>query len=535
MPYEHFPELPDWFWYPITFMYGAIVGSFLNVIIYRLPLSLSLTHPASSCPRCGNKLRATDNVPLLGFLLLRGRCGFCETPISWRYFSVELVTACLWTALYHRISGNTGISWVDYVAQALFASVLVAMIFIDLDHFIAPDELNWVGIGLGVARDLVCLGLAFYAAGGAMGYTWQEYAPRFLYFGWLPRFIVGALTYGGILYLVSMAGFVAYARGENESLPSVLRRFFTLADLPEEIEASQKNAEAATTPAAATPPPSPSPTPTPIEAEAETARTWGTPVAKMLPTEHPAASESATEATVGAETEEEEDEGPPRLRLSPGMLAVLSAALLWTVMGPWALLALVVPVGAFVVLSRHPGETVGGTVVRFFRPASDEDYAGAPTAFPASLAPPDDATGVQPAEVDWDSLTPAERAAAAKADSDQFAKEAESGKFGGMGLGDVKLALAVGAVLGPALSLLSLMIATLVGAVTGVAIARAHGRSLRYGVPFVPFMAFGAIVAMLYGPAILDWYLGQFHADPPAPPAAVPAAVVRPRDPRPGP
>lgn len=514
--FQAFPELPDWFWYPITFMYGAIVGSFLNVIIYRLPLGLSLNRPPSSCPNCGNKLRMSDNIPMVAFLALRGRCGFCRTPISWRYFSIEMLTACLWTALYARVSGTTGISWVDYVAQALFVSVLIAMIFIDIDHFIAPDELNIVGFVLGLGRDIVCVALAWYASHGTHGYVWIDNAPHFLYFGWLPRAIPGALLYGGILYLVSMAGFVVYARGENESLGSVLKRFFTLEDLPEEsageVEATEAAGEVAALEAA--------------ENETSDNASATAAVVHKLPPENPAAV-NLPEDSDDEMMEEEEEGDPPRLRFSPGLLAIISALVLAPLIRGWAVIFLVFPVVAFLALSRRPGEAVGAAISRFFLPADDDNYSAAPAAMPDE--DPVDVLADLPGDIEYEDLTPAQRAALAKVESDQFAREAETGSRGGMGLGDVKLALAVGAVLGPGLALLSLMIATFVGAIVGATLARIHGRNnLKLGVPFVPFMAIGAIVAMLYGPAIMDWYQTLFVPAQSQPQMPVPVRPYRP-------
>jgi prepilin signal peptidase PulO-like enzyme (type II secretory pathway) len=113
-------------------------------------------------------------------------------------------------------------------------------------------------------------------------------------------------------------------------------------------------------------------------------------------------------------------------------------------------------------------------------------------------------------------LTSNEMEAQLRAEADQFAVEAESGKHGVMGLGDAKLALAIGAVLGPGPALLSMFFATFAGALTGITLARIHGRTLRLALPFGPFMALGAIVVMLYGAQILDWYFGTFMP-PPAP------------------
>ena len=472
-----FPPLPEWFWYPVTFIYGAIVGSFLNVLIYRLPLGLNVSNPPSHCPNCDTYLSKWDNVPLIAFLLLRGRCRYCKIPISWRYFSVELLTACLWMVMYHRLSGTTGVSWVAYVADAIFASVLVAMIFIDLDHFIAPDELNAVGFALGIGRDLVCVALLWYGGRNLLG----ELGSEFLYFGWLPRSLVGAVAYGSVLFLVSLIGFVVYAREENESLASVLRRFFI-------FEEEEPQAGVALVPG---------------------------------------------DAPDNAALEAEDDSEPPRLRFSPGFLAFVSALLLVPVVQIWAALAFVVPLLAFVLLTRRADEKMGEAFARFFK---SDDQAGADrienAVAPAEIDTPE--LAVREAEFERDAngetpLTPAQLEAQMRAEADQFAREAETGKHGGMGLGDVKLALAVGAVLGPGMALLSLFLATAIGAVTGITVARLHNRSLRYGLPFVPFMAVGAIIALLYGPAFVTWYVETtgINRTEDAPLPALPPAALR--------
>jgi leader peptidase (prepilin peptidase)/N-methyltransferase len=180
------------FWYIIVFGYGAIVGSFLNVLIYRMPLNMSVSKPPSHCPRCNTLLRFWDNIPLFAFLSLGGKCRYCRAPISWRYFGVELLTACLWTALFYRIADKSSLSWVDFLAQALFVSVLIAVIFIDLDHFIIPDELNWFGIAFGVIRDIGCLALGWF---GIFGATLADATARYGFLGkfWLPHSIPARL------------------------------------------------------------------------------------------------------------------------------------------------------------------------------------------------------------------------------------------------------------------------------------------------------------------------------------------------------
>ena len=124
---------------------GLIVGSYLNVLIYRLPLGISTVFPRSRCPHCGTAIRAYDNVPVLSFLLLRGRCRQCGARISWRYPAVEAATAVLFLACFLRF----GISLQAPVA-ALFCALMLALTMIDYDHMILPDKLTWPGIALGI-------------------------------------------------------------------------------------------------------------------------------------------------------------------------------------------------------------------------------------------------------------------------------------------------------------------------------------------------------------------------------------------------
>jgi leader peptidase (prepilin peptidase)/N-methyltransferase len=126
---------------------GAVVGSFLNVVIWRLPRGESLSHPRSRCPRCGTLIRWFDNVPVLSWLLLRARCRSCRAPISARYPGVELLTAALFLLAALRWPGDLATASV----VALGLAGLVAISFIDLDHRIIPDRITKPGMVLAVA------------------------------------------------------------------------------------------------------------------------------------------------------------------------------------------------------------------------------------------------------------------------------------------------------------------------------------------------------------------------------------------------
>jgi len=124
---------------------GLITGSYLNVVIHRLPRGVSTVLPPSSCPSCGVRIRARDNVPVLSFLVLRGRCRGCGRSIGWRYPMVEAATGALFLACFLRF----GPTWSAVVA-ALFGSLLIALALIDLEHFILPDRITLPGIALGL-------------------------------------------------------------------------------------------------------------------------------------------------------------------------------------------------------------------------------------------------------------------------------------------------------------------------------------------------------------------------------------------------
>ena len=117
--------------------FGLVWGSFLNVVIYRLPLRMSLSKPSSSCPHCNQKIKFYDNIPVLSFLLLRGKCRHCKGKISFRYPLVELLTAASFLLLYSQYSLSF-----FFFASCLFACALIALGFIDYYHQILPDEIT---------------------------------------------------------------------------------------------------------------------------------------------------------------------------------------------------------------------------------------------------------------------------------------------------------------------------------------------------------------------------------------------------------
>jgi leader peptidase (prepilin peptidase) / N-methyltransferase len=128
---------------------GLVIGSFLNVVIARVPERRSLVHPRSACPGCGAMIAWYDNIPIVSFLILRARCRACAKPIPWRYPIVEAVTAGLFLTAYAAF-GPT----LDAVVAAVFLATLLAITMIDLEHQIIPDVISLPGILAGCIASL---------------------------------------------------------------------------------------------------------------------------------------------------------------------------------------------------------------------------------------------------------------------------------------------------------------------------------------------------------------------------------------------
>ncbi|HYJ90314.1 MAG TPA: prepilin peptidase [Pyrinomonadaceae bacterium] len=135
---ETLAEVPDLIGYIFAFLFGAAIGSFLNVVIHRVPNEQSIVFPNSACPKCGEKIRAYDNIPILSWLLLQGKCRNCKAAISARYPAVELLTAVIYVVVYWQI----GLDPLLPVAL-IFVSAIVALIFIDAEHMILPNVITY--------------------------------------------------------------------------------------------------------------------------------------------------------------------------------------------------------------------------------------------------------------------------------------------------------------------------------------------------------------------------------------------------------
>jgi leader peptidase (prepilin peptidase)/N-methyltransferase len=158
-------------------LFGLVIGSFLNVVIYRLPRKMPMAWERSVCPRCQQQLRWHHNIPLLSYLVLRGRCAFCRQRISVRYPLVELLNALVFVWSYWQY----GLS-LDFCVSAFLGAVLLVVFFIDLDFQIIPDVITLPGIALGIAVSL---------APGGLG---------------LIKSVTGVIVGGGSLYVIALLG-----------------------------------------------------------------------------------------------------------------------------------------------------------------------------------------------------------------------------------------------------------------------------------------------------------------------------------------
>lgn len=189
--------LPEWFAYGFVFVIGAAIGSFLNVVIYRVPIEASL-FPSSACPGCGASIRFYHNVPILGWLILGGKCRNCKEPISWRYPAVELLTALLFVLVYWQVG------FTPYLPVALvFTAVITSLVFIDAEHMILPNVITYplfaAALGVRVIYPIVFAGDYFSDTAYAPIASLTGY-PRWLVS--LAGAIFGALIGGGSLWLV---------------------------------------------------------------------------------------------------------------------------------------------------------------------------------------------------------------------------------------------------------------------------------------------------------------------------------------------
>lgn len=190
----------------IVFIFGSIVGSFLNVCIHRMPLGESVVWPSSHCPHCKKRIPAYDNIPFLSYLILAGKCRFCKRKISWRYPLVELLTAVTFLSFFNYF----GLSY-DFFIYIFFASALIIATFVDIKHRIIPDEISLGGMILG------------FILVSVKGFNLR---PLSFDFHPLMQSLLGIFVGGGIIYLTGFLFDIVYFKllkkppiqGETESM-----------------------------------------------------------------------------------------------------------------------------------------------------------------------------------------------------------------------------------------------------------------------------------------------------------------------------
>ncbi len=199
--FEAILGLPEIFAYGFVFVLGAAIGSFLNVVIYRVPNEMSVVMPNSACPNCKLAIKPYDNIPVLSWLILGGKCRNCKEPIAWRYPAVELLTALTFMLVYWQVG------FTPYLGVALaFAATMISLVFIDAEHMILPNVITYPMFVIALI-----VRIAFPLVFEANYFSDTIYAPvSFLSImhGWpawavsLVGALLGALIGGGSLWLV---------------------------------------------------------------------------------------------------------------------------------------------------------------------------------------------------------------------------------------------------------------------------------------------------------------------------------------------
>lgn len=177
--------------YILTFVIGAVIGSFMNVCIYRLPRNLSIISPSSRCPSCQSPVRPYDNIPIISYMILKGRCRDCGTPISFRYPLVESLNAIMYTLIIWRF----GLGW-HIPFMFAFISGLIVITFIDLDFQIIPDSITLTGIPIGLIASTITIPDPFS----------REHPVGFI------NSLIGIVSGGGLFYLIAILGEKAFGQ-----------------------------------------------------------------------------------------------------------------------------------------------------------------------------------------------------------------------------------------------------------------------------------------------------------------------------------
>lgn len=198
--------MPVWcVWF---FVVGACVGSFLNVCAWRIPRGESLISPPSHCPKCGHLIRFYENIPILGWFFLGGKCSSCRQPISSRYWIVELVTAVLFETLWLKVA-LTGIPVTAMIPYLTITTLAISTSIIDFEHRIIPNKTTYPVILIGVAFSIIS---PSYWEMGRTGGTWGLLAPPYQWWGGGLAALLGMGAAGGGLALVAIIGRAVFRR-----------------------------------------------------------------------------------------------------------------------------------------------------------------------------------------------------------------------------------------------------------------------------------------------------------------------------------
>lgn len=183
----------------MAFIFGIVVGSFLNVCIYRLPNDESLVTPPSHCPRCGTRLRSRDLVPLFSYLFLRGKCRYCATPISPRYFTIELISGLLFTACWVSLALRfpqdiwTTAGVILFTSTWVFAACMLVTFMIDLDTTYVIEPVTWIAMAAGLVFEITRRAIDLRPDNFSRGAWGIPYLPEAI-----PGMIIGFLVFLGM-------------------------------------------------------------------------------------------------------------------------------------------------------------------------------------------------------------------------------------------------------------------------------------------------------------------------------------------------
>jgi len=445
---------PTWYWPAVFFLFGTMVGSFLNVCIHRMPRGESIVCPPSRCPHCGYRIPWVLNIPLVTWLHLRGKCRNCGASISVRYFLVELLTGLIFLAVWLTFGPRSAALALVY---CLLFSLFIVAAFIDFEHYIIPDEITLGGLGAGLFCSFV-VPLAQHATTSA---------------GALRRSFWGLLIGGGLVYAIVRGGKLLFGRQRFSFPPDTKVTFSeTVLKLPdrevpyEELFYRKSDAVVfrskrvelylGTTAAAAT---QPGP---PVAAEPDQ---QATSAANPL-------TESASTPTLSSEPP------PPTLSESnPPHAAVPGAALAADPAAP------------------EPGESSLPVVPE---PGEPE---------PPDRVYEDVLVRLRPHQlrIGEDVFNP-ETVARMVAVTEEIVMPREA-----MGFGDVKFMASIGAFLGASAALFSLLLSAMIGSLVGISLIALRRREWSSRLPYGPYIALAAIIWVFGGDSLYAWWVGQLN------------------------